>query len=342
MSIPRLKIDTLWLSAAVLVSKASGTPGVDYVALTLCASPGSFGVFQVPLVLINIILFFSRKLCYRISVQIKSFLSQSSPISYIEGDIRPPSKMKPISLSRPLALFTVTIALLVQTSCALFIPITTNLTADTHHNLAKRGCFVSKEETGNIPLCTTLSVDYFKNIINQHNYLPQRDCLFYLGLGGAAGQVPARQWYCSKRSYGRGAVVWENALPSAFMSSLFIELSGKQGPSIRDSSQQADLFTIAARLISQVMGETCNGEVYVLAPQSNDGTDPPDNVWILYEYPALTRNSQVRSILKVDPTIKTSSGEFADDGIIMWTPANGPSPNPPAGNGYHYDYADES
>lgn len=108
---------------------------------------------------------------------------------------------------------------------------------------------------------------------------------------------------------------------------MFSKYYGKQGPKIEDPSQQADLFGISANLLSQAMGESCNGNVYFFTPTANDGTDPIENIWYNFEWPALTRNSAVQTILKIDPTLKDNEGNFADEGTLIWTPANGPRPS---------------
>jgi hypothetical protein len=241
-------------------------------------------------------------------------------------------------LFRHLSATFVVFLLLLQIQNVVSFPTPSDLAAEKSQSFAKRGCFLSKVDTDDLPVCSTLSVEYFNELILDYNYLPQRDCLFYLGLGGAKGQELGRRWYCQERSFGRGAVAWDTALPEQFHSDMFSTYFPKQGPKIGDPSQQDNLFGISATLLSQAMGENCNGNVYFFTPTANDGTDPIVNVWYQFEYPALTRNPAVQSILKIDPSIKDDDGNFADEGTVIWTPAHGPSSNAPLGDGYSFTY----
>lgn len=133
-------------------------------------------------------------------------LRHGCPSFWSRGGWKYLPKMKLDFLCGHLSATLLVLLLLLQARNALSIPTPFNLTSETSLPLIKRSCFLSKQDTDDLPVCTTLSIEYFKELIADYNLLPQRDCLFYLGLGGATGQELGRQWYCQKRSFGRGSV----------------------------------------------------------------------------------------------------------------------------------------
>ncbi|KAJ5653038.1 hypothetical protein N7490_000041 [Penicillium lividum] len=207
-----------------------------------------------------------------------------------------------------------------------------------YNHLAERGCFVSKEYTDDIPICSsyTYSVATYTNIMTEKGTISGKTCLFYLGLGGAKGQTLAQQWWCQKNlndGTSIPSVYWGTALPSAYASAMInIGLDVPDLPNPADTSTTMEALNVYSRLVSQAIGELCSGDVYFFTPTSNDGTDPVDNVWNYYEYPALTRNSAVSKIVKVDPTLK-EDGVFTDEGTEIWV-AGDPEYGTAYGTGY--------
>ncbi|KAH8803724.1 hypothetical protein F5884DRAFT_512668 [Xylogone sp. PMI_703] len=211
---------------------------------------------------------------------------------------------------------------------------TFNITA---RSLAKRSCAVGADATGGIPICNTFTVDSIVNSMNNYGAVANKDCLFYLGLNGKNGQSQASAWYCAMREQGRGSVVWGTSLPKEFLEQnkrYTNKFSNLQAPDPQDSSKTLSPFRVWASLHSQALAEVCTGVAYFMAPTSNPGNDPLDNIWWNYEFPALTRNPNILSIVKVDPTLRNEDGSFADSGHPIWVKSNPPTEIEPAGNGY--------
>ncbi|KAH8801777.1 hypothetical protein F5884DRAFT_837872 [Xylogone sp. PMI_703] len=234
--------------------------------------------------------------------------------------------------------FLLSATLLLLQQVTAFPLLTSELATRANGGLSKRGC-ISSGDTGDLPLCDTWTVEALVQNINTYNVLPQKDCLFYLGLGGGQGQVLASQWYCSERPSGRGPVVWSTSLDSEFMLTQRTYLKSLSNLAVPDPANTSDTqspFWVWAALHSQAMGETCNGDVYFFTPKSNPGDDPSDNIWWNYEHPALTRNPNVQTILKIDPTLRSDNGSFTDPGTLIWSQGDGPSAIEPAGTGYSF------
>lgn len=92
---------------------------------------------------------------------------------------------------------------------------------------------------------------------------------------------------------------------------------------MKQSHSKLDSFQ---KRLSQAFAEASKGTVYFFTKKGNDGTSMSENqAWGGWEYPALTRNPNVKEIIQVDP------GHAGDKGHVIWKPADGPSCNEPRG-----------
>ncbi|KAH8817295.1 hypothetical protein F5884DRAFT_874258 [Xylogone sp. PMI_703] len=233
-----------------------------------------------------------------------------------------------------LLIFTLLLRLAVSLPLSISDQQTTNLTTCQANSL--QGCVVGSE-TGGFELCNVVDSELLSSLLISYGEVPNKDCLFYLGLNGAEGQKVASGWYCSKVQGGRGSVVWGTSLPAATLQSY--KMLANQFPADLDDpanpSGKRPIFRTWTALHSRALGETCNGVAYFMTPStSNPGSDPLDNVWWLYEFPALTRNPNILSIIKVDPTLVDEDGSFSDDGHVIWQRGDPPTAQAPGGAGY--------
>jgi hypothetical protein len=84
------------------------------------------------------------------------------------------------------------------------------------------------------------------------------------------------------------------------------------------------------KLLCQAYAEETAGDVYVFAPAAQDLTTASVKVtesvaWYGWEWPALTRNSKVDTIYRVDPT------NTQNDREVLWTQGDAPSTQTPLG-----------
>ena len=186
---------------------------------------------------------------------------------------------------------------------------------DQHLNsnhLVKRGCVPSKTPD----ICAEVpTVDFLVTKIQQHGKVGKLDSLFYSDLGGGGAIAQATGWH-NKNVPGRGSVAFDNIVNQKWYQAQGQELM-KQSHSKLDSFQKR---------LSQAFAEASKGTVYFFTKKGNDGTSMSENqAWGGWEYPALTRNPNVKEIVQVDP------GHAGDKGHVIWKPADGPSCNEPRG-----------
>ncbi|RAK79653.1 uncharacterized protein BO72DRAFT_33895 [Aspergillus fijiensis CBS 313.89] len=237
--------------------------------------------------------------------------------------------------TRLLALALAALFFLLQLTHAL--PVTTSDLTPVHpeNALTRRGCIPSKpsKPASNPPKTNTytFSMDTLNQAISSQSTYPldSNTCLFYLGLGGATGQTLAQDWWTQNKpasAASQMSIVWGNVLEQYYHSAMLSANLVETLPDPANPAQQINAQTVWASLLSQAMGESCTGTVYFFTPEANDGTNPVTNVWNVYEYPALTRNSKVQQIIKVDPN--TNKQE------VMWTKGDAVYGPVPPGTGY--------
>lgn len=223
-----------------------------------------------------------------------------------------------------------TTTLFIDTVIAL--PTSTNFTEEVEaRSLYKRGCVVSQYTNG-LPLCNDFSVTMFQAAMNLYWTEPtqnrlSKNCLFYLNLGKEQGIRKGSEWYCAMRPTGPGLNNWNNCLPAGYQSVAFSSVFSAAGGGL----------DILGPLVSQALAETCQGDVYFFTPSSQDPSQPATNVWWTHEYPALTRNPKVTSIIRVDPTLKDDEGNFQDDGEVIWVQGDPATSELPGGTGYTFN-----
>lgn len=106
-------------------------------------------------------------------------------------------------------------------------------------------------------------------------------------------------------------------------------LLAQTGALIRIFGNNYDPFP---KLLSQAFAEVSVGDVYVFTPTGADPMNPPIAnartrvAWVGWEYPALTRNRNVRTIYRVDPRPGYDNERYA-----IWTQGDAPWPEEPLG-----------
>lgn len=126
----------------------------------------------------------------------------------------------------------------------------------------------------------------------------------------------ASEWYSKNVRKGRGSVVFDDIINEKWYRAQGDEL-------VRQSSNKVDQFQ---KRLSQAFAEASKGTVYFFTKGENERTCMPDNLaWGGWEFPALTRNREVKEIIQVDPR------QASDKGHVIWTPGDGPSDNAPRG-----------
>lgn len=190
----------------------------------------------------------------------------------------------------------------VSVSDALAIPqenSTVSSDEDQHldsSNLVKRGCVPSKtaDVCADVP-----TVDFLVTKIQQHGKVGKLDSLFYSDLGGGGAIAKASEWH-SKNVKGRGSVAFNNIVNQKWYQAQGEEL-------VRQSPTKLDPFQ---KRLSQAFAEASKGTVYFFTKNENDGNPMPEaQAWGGWEFPALTRNQNVKEIIQVDPGQAGDKGE---------------------------------
>lgn len=137
-----------------------------------------------------------------------------------------------------------------------------------------------------------------------------------------------------------GFTYFANAMDEKYFDAAANAMEQKLGPlGPVERHRNAERFQ---KLFSQALAASSVGTVYVMLPWWVDPTDAwflVDNTWRQWEYPALTRNSRVTSIMRVDPRDddqrRDEKGVVQDGGPIeIWRKGNPPSPKEPRGTNW--------
>ncbi len=203
-------------------------------------------------------------------------------------------------------------------------------------SLVKRGSCFSKDDQGGVEryecdgnLPTTAEI---AEMITRWNRLPGRTSVFYTNLNGVGGVRTVQRWLACHPDVvpANGYVMFDDIVDPVWLKA--------KGGAILGARGQDDMDTFL-KLIAQTFAEQTVGTAYIFTPSNQDPLTymPPDGIptaWRAWEYPALTRNSRVTSIVAIDPR-----PEVADDDPnkrrVFWEPSRGPSPNPPLGTNRH-------
>lgn len=181
-------------------------------------------------------------------------------------------------------------------------------------NLIKRGCVPSKDAADVCPDIPT--VDFLVTKIQQHGKVGKFDSLFYCDLGGGNAMAEASDWYRKNVPNGRGSVVF-----SQIVNQKWYDAQGRV--LYQKSPCKVDAFQ---KRLSQAFAQASKDTVYFFTKAGNKGTCmPEETAWGGWEFPALTRNSDVTQIIQVNPKAAN------DKGHVIWRPGDGYSPNKPRG-----------
>lgn len=157
-------------------------------------------------------------------------------------------------------------------------------------------------------------MDFLVTKIQQHGKVGKRDSLFYSDLSGGGAIAKASEWYSKNVRKGRGYVAFNDIVNEKWYEAQGMELE-------RQSPAKVDQFQ---KRLSRAFAEASKGTVYFFTKEENEGTCMPDTqAWGGWEFPALTRNRDVKEIIQVDPR------QASDKRHVIWTPADGPSYNAP-------------
>lgn len=142
--------------------------------------------------------------------------------------------------------------------------------------------------------------------------------VFYTGLGGAAGLTQCKQYFNCNPQLG-AVVLWDSIVDNDWFEAqaLAIAQGNPNNPSIATEPFQ--------KRMSQAFAEASRGDTYLCTPESNSPNNAFDQrlAWGGWEYPALTRNSGVTRVIRVDPSTSATSQ--------IWTQGDPPTPNAPRG-----------
>ncbi|MCJ1349316.1 hypothetical protein MMC31_007552 [Peltigera leucophlebia] len=186
----------------------------------------------------------------------------------------------------------------------------------THYNnLSKRGCIPSKESpptwncSPDVP-----SIAEIEAKIREFGRVGSRDSLFYNGFGGGGAIAKSKCWYDAKiPKPNRGYVMFDEIVdPGWDLAQGAAIFQGPRGSSGLDAYQKRE---------SQAFAQLSQGTVYFLTPKGN--TPGADTAWAGWEFPALTRNTAVDQVIRVDPEDNSQQ--------IIWSKGDPPTPNEPRG-----------
>lgn len=189
-------------------------------------------------------------------------------------------------------------------------------------HLMKRGCGPSKIKNSGSPggspppedspplVCNPVipGVDECNDKIREQGNVGAKVSLFYTGWGatGAAnvGGAQARKWVrqnlCDIQTVswvgicdGEWKIDVQNGIKNAFVH------PGMSNDDLEALNEKYDPFL---KNLAQAFAETSKGDVYVFIPQGRLAGNQwdKDSAWGGWEYPALTRNQEVKRILRVD------------------------------------------
>ncbi|KAF2454535.1 hypothetical protein BDY21DRAFT_423771 [Lineolata rhizophorae] len=202
------------------------------------------------------------------------------------------------------------------------LPPDTTPAVDSPKHLFRRGCFQSKPEPedepqftcdGNVP-----SPDEMRLQIQNHGTVPTKMSMFYTRLGNAGGMAIAKRWICDHP---------DDVAPDSFV--FFDDIVDPDWEVAVGTSFNGNQARIVAfqKLLSQIFAEEAQGTAWIFMPDDVQLDDLDDmNTWKSWEFPALTRNSKIDAVRRVDPREGATQGPRA-----IWARGDPPTPNEPRG-----------
>ena len=209
-------------------------------------------------------------------------------------------------------------------------------------DLFKRGCLDWFWPGRNVPReywcnCVIPGVEECNAKVREHGWVGNLTSVFYTAwreFGGGWGPKATKQW--AWQNLGACAYVdWDNMANGTWKEATHRAIE-KPFESFNLDYDVSDPFE---RNVCQAFGEQSAGEAYVIVPKGLPIKD--ESVWSGYEYPALTRNPKITKIWKIElETDNTEGLRFSQipgaganfTKILLWEPANGPSPQEPRGS----------
>lgn len=192
-------------------------------------------------------------------------------------------------------------------------------------SLVKRGNCFSSEDDQNTWRCSgqTPTVAECVTQVQNHGQVGNRISVFYTGLGGAGGLQTCRQYFACNPQLGV-TVFWDSVVDNGWylaQATAIIQAARQANPNV---NQDAAVDPWQKRL-AQAFAEASRGVAYVCTPESNAPNNDfnQDLAWGGWEYPALTRNPGVTSVIRVDPNTGTNS--------TIWRQGDAATPNAPRG-----------
>ncbi|KAL9039088.1 MAG: hypothetical protein Q9180_002740 [Flavoplaca navasiana] len=185
-------------------------------------------------------------------------------------------------------------------------------------SVVKRGnCFSSGK---NVWTCSsqTPSVAECVSKIQAHGQVGSKISVFYSGLGGQQGLLACKQYFSCQP--GIDIVLWDNIVDNSWLDAQLQAIV--QGNPGANPNTAGDPFL---KRMSQAFAEASKGDTYVCTPETNAPNNDfnQDLAWGGWEYPALTRNSDVTKIIRVDPGTSVTRE--------IWKQGDPETPNAPKG-----------
>ena len=188
-------------------------------------------------------------------------------------------------------------------------------------SLVKRGNCFSSQDNQNTWRCSgqTPSVAECVTQVQNHGQVGNRISVFYSGLGGAGGLATCKQYFACNPQLGN-PVLWDEVVDNNwYMAQAAAIIQANPGV---NTNIAVDPWQ---KRLAQAFAEASRGDAYVCTPESNAPNNDfnQDLAWGGWEYPALTRNSAVTSVIRVDPSTGNSN--------TIWRQGDAPTPNAPRG-----------
>lgn len=192
-------------------------------------------------------------------------------------------------------------------------------------SLVKRGNCFSSGGGGNTWTCSgqTPTVAECVTQVQNHGQVGSRISVFYTSLGGSGGLQTCKQYFACNPQLGN-VVLWDEVVDNNWYlaQGLAIAQAATQANPNANPNNAVDPFQ---KRLAQAFAEASRGDAYVCIPDSEAPNNDfnQDRAWGGWEYPALTRNSAVTNVLRVDPAVGNPR--------TIWTQGDPPTANAPKG-----------
>ncbi|KAL8965547.1 MAG: hypothetical protein Q9183_003794 [Haloplaca sp. 2 TL-2023] len=193
---------------------------------------------------------------------------------------------------------------------------------------SRDGNNVELDETPAVPVweCSpdAPTVDECEAKIREHGQVPTKVSVFYTGLQGRVGIEQCKSKLACLQGIGE-TVLFDNIVDNGwYVAQATAIVEGNENLSFNIPTGALDDFQ---KRLSQAFGQAAQGTAYICMPDEEDPDDVfrREKAWGGWEYPALTRNRLVTSVIRFDPTKDNY------DPRQIWQPSDGPTPNEPRG-----------